>query len=83
MLEYYRPMDQREEKKNPKFMGGAPKLSFVLYTRMLVVKKTKKGEGLGGLGLDYKLLGCKGVIIFIAIHNVLYVIMKNAKENFF
>jgi hypothetical protein len=49
---------------------------------MLVEKKTKKGEGLGGLGLDCKLLGFKGVTIFIATHNVLYIIMKNAKENF-
>jgi hypothetical protein len=49
---------------------------------MLVVKKTKKGEGLRALGLDCKLLGFKGVAIFIATHNVLYIIMKNAKENF-
>ncbi len=49
---------------------------------MLVEKKTKKGEGLGGLGLDCKLLGFKGVTIFIAAHNILYIIMKNAKENF-
>jgi hypothetical protein len=41
MLEYYMLMDQQEEPQVCKGGGGAPKLSFVLETRMSIVKKPK------------------------------------------
>jgi len=43
MLEYWRPMDQQEERKNPNFVRGgegAPKL-FFLQIKMRVVKKPR------------------------------------------
>jgi hypothetical protein len=42
MLEYYMLMDQQEEPQVCKGGGGgAPKLPFVLETRMSIVKKPK------------------------------------------
>jgi hypothetical protein len=46
VLEYWRPMDQQEEGKNPKFvLGGRVYLDFIfLINKNVDYEKTRKGK---------------------------------------
>ncbi len=61
MLEYWRPMDQHEERTNPKFVlgGGKGLLDFVfLINKNVDYEKTRKGTSQSGDPFVLVLLKC-------------------------